>query len=176
MLDRDHSRYRKFLQMQQNKFVLAEVALRFWNKCDNFWMWSILLLYTGKSNFWALKQALIQLWQPRLNTPFIYQFFNCRKGIITKTPFSTSLQFGTFWLWWKLRWASAPNRIRQALHSRTFHNRVGLWEITQDLSSNSLRRFHMEKLVFARMPLVSRDATFSAALPTILEDHKDPMH
>ena len=29
VLDREHSRYRKFLQVQQNKFVLAEVALRF---------------------------------------------------------------------------------------------------------------------------------------------------
>ena len=43
-------------------------------------MWSVLPIYTNKSNFWALEQALIQLWQPRLNTPFIYQFFNCRKG------------------------------------------------------------------------------------------------
>ena len=29
ILDREHSRYRKFIQVQQNKFVLAEVALRF---------------------------------------------------------------------------------------------------------------------------------------------------
>jgi len=36
VLDREHSRYRKFLQVQQNKFVLAEVALRFWCRYDNF--------------------------------------------------------------------------------------------------------------------------------------------
>ena len=81
VLDREHSRYQKFLQVQQNKFVLAEVALRFWCRFDNFWMWSVFPIYTNKSNFWALEQALIQLWQPRLNTPFIYQFFNCRKGL-----------------------------------------------------------------------------------------------
>ena len=74
VLDREQTRFRKFLQVQPNKFVLAEVALRFWSKYDNFWMWSILPLCTGQSNFWALQQALIQLWQPRLNTPFIYQF------------------------------------------------------------------------------------------------------
>jgi hypothetical protein len=74
VLDREHSRYRKFLQVQQNRFVLAEVALRFWCRYDNFWMWSIFPIYTKKSNFWALEQALIQLWQPQLNTPFIYQF------------------------------------------------------------------------------------------------------
>ena len=135
MLDLEHSRYRKILQVQQSKFVLAEVALRFWNRFDNFWMWSILPLYT-KSNFWALEQALIQLWQPRRNIPFIYQFFNCRKGFIKRTPFPTPRQFGTFSLWRQLRWASTPNPIRQALCSRTFHNRVDLWEIIQDLSSN----------------------------------------
>ena len=58
-----------------------------------------------------------------------YQFFNCRKGLIKRTPFPTPRQFGTFSLWRKLRWASTPNPIRQALCSRTFHNRVDLWEI-----------------------------------------------
>ena len=75
VLGREHTRFRKFTQVQQNKFVLAEVALRFWNKFDNFWMWSIFLLFTDNPNFWALEQALIQLWQPRLNTPFIDEFF-----------------------------------------------------------------------------------------------------
>ena len=144
-LDREHSRYRKFLQVQQNKFVLAEVALRFWCRYDNFWMWSILRIYTNKSNFWALEQALIQLWQPQLDTPFIYQFFNCRKGLITRTKFSRSRQFGAFSLWRKLRWKSTPQQVRRALHSPLFHRRVQLWEIIQDLGSNSIRRFHMEK-------------------------------
>ena len=145
VLDREHSRYRKFLQVQQNKFVLAEVALRFWCRFDNFWMWSVFPIYTNKSNFWALEQALIQLWQPRLNTPFIYQFFNCRKGLISRTKFSNSRQFGAFSLWRKLRWQSTPQHVRRALHSPLFHRRVQLWEIIQDLGSDSIRRFHMEK-------------------------------
>ena len=136
-LDREHSRYRKFLQVQQNKFVLAEVALRFWCR--------FVPIYTNKSNFWALEQALIQLWQPRLNTPFIYQFFNCRKGLISRTKFSNSRQFGAFSLWRKLRWQATPQHVRRALHSPLFHRRVQLWEIIQDLGSNSIRRFHMEK-------------------------------
>ena len=111
VLDREHSRYRKFLQVQQHKFVLAEVALRFWCRFDNFWMWSVFPIYTNKSNFWALEQALIQLWQPRLNTPFIYQFFNCRKGLIARTKFSASRQFGAFSLWRKLRWRSTPHHV-----------------------------------------------------------------
>ena len=138
VLDHEHSRYRKFLQVQQNKFVLAEVALRFWCKYDNFWMWSVLPIHTNKSNFWALEQALIQLWQPRLNTPFIYQFFSCRKGLIARSKFSSSRQFGTFSLWRRLRWSSTPQHVRRALHSPLFHRRVRLWEITQDLG----QQFH----------------------------------
>ena len=145
VLDREHSRYRKFLQVQQNKFVLAEVALRFWCRFDNFWMWSVFPIYTNKSNFWALEQALIQLGETRLNTPFIYQFFNCRKGLISRTKFSNSRQFGAFSLWRKLRWQSTPQHVRRALHSPLFHRRVQLREIIQDLGSNSIRRFHMEK-------------------------------
>ena len=148
VVDREHTRFRKFLQVQQNKFVLAEVALRFWNKFDNFWMWSILLLYTGQSNFWALEQTLIQLWQPRLNTTFIYQqFFNCRKGLIVQRPCSSSRQFGTFSLWRKLRWASTPKRVRETFFGKKFHDRTHLWEVIQHLSSNSLRRFQMEKRI-----------------------------
>ena len=143
--DREHTRFRKFTQVQQNKFVLAEVALRFWNKFDNFWMWSIFPLFTDNPNFWALEQALIQLWQPRLNTPFIYQFFNCRKGLIVQRPFSSSRQFGTFSLCRKLRWASTPRRIRDTFFGQTFHDRTKLWEFIQHLSSNSLRRFQREK-------------------------------
>ena len=145
VLDREHSRYRKFLQVQQNKFVLAEVALRFWCRFDNFWMWSVFPIYTNKSNFWALEQALIQLWPPQLNTPFIYQFFNCRKGLISRTKFSSSRQFGFYSLWRKLRWKSTPTQVRRALHSPLFGRRVQLWQIIQDLGSNSAKRFHTEK-------------------------------
>ena len=94
VLDREHSRFRKFLQVRQNKFVLAEVALRFWHRFDNFWHWSVFPVFTGKSNFWALEQALIQLWQPKLNTPFIFEFFNTRKGLIQKQKI-----FGTSSVW-----------------------------------------------------------------------------
>ena len=101
----------------------------------------------GQSHFWALEQALIQLWQPRLSTPFIYQFFNCRKGLIVQRPFSSTRQFGTFSLWRKLRWASTPQRVRATFYSKRFHDRSALWEVIQHLGSNSLKRFQMEKRI-----------------------------
>ena len=82
-----------------------------------------------------MEQALIQLWRPRLNTPFIYQFFNCRKGLIQRTKFSGSRQFGTLSLWRKLRWKSTPGQVWTS------------WEIIQDLGSNFVKRFHMEKRI-----------------------------
>ena len=167
VLDREHSRFRKFLQVQQNKFVLAEVALRFWNKFDNFWMWSILPLYTGQSNFWALEQALTQLWQPRLNTPFVYQFFNRRKGLIVQRPYSSSRQFETFPLWRKLLWASTPKRVRETFFSKRFHDRTHLWEIIQHLSSNSPSKDFRWRNAFAQRSLDYMVATSSASSPTI---------
>ena len=40
---------------------------------------------------------------------------------------------------------TGPTQVRRALHSHIFGHRVQLWEIIQDLGSNSIRRFHMEK-------------------------------
>ena len=59
----------------------------FWNRPDNFWIWSTLLLYTGKSNIWALEEALIQLWQPRLNTPFFIDSSTAKKASSTALRF-----------------------------------------------------------------------------------------
>ena len=92
ILDREHTRFRKFIQVQQNKFAMAEVALRFRNRFDNFWMWSIFPLFTDNPNFWALEQALIQLWQPRLQYSFHLPIFqlperpHCTASFLVDTP------------------------------------------------------------------------------------------
>ena len=77
----------------------------------------------------------------------IVKFFNCRKGLIVQRPYSSSRQFGNFSHWRKLRWASTPNRVRETFFSQKFHDRTKLWEVIQHLSSNSLRRFQMEKRI-----------------------------
>ena len=56
ILDREHSRFRKFLQVRQNKYVLAEVALRFWNKYDNFWLWSVFPVSQANPTFGRLNK------------------------------------------------------------------------------------------------------------------------
>ena len=131
----------------KNKFFLAEVALRFWCRYDNFWMWSVLPIYTNKSNFWALEQALIQLWQPRLNTSFIYQFFSCRKGLIARSKFSSSRQFGTFSLWRKHSLGFHPttcstsSSVPFSIGEYTFGKSSRIWAATPSSG------FHMEKKI-----------------------------
>ena len=174
VLDREHSRYRKFLQVQQNKFVLAEVALRFWCRFDNFWMWSVFPIYTNKSNFWALEQALIQLWQPRLNTPFIYQFSNCRKGLILRTKFSNSRQFGAFSLWRNSVGNLHPSIfdalfiVLSSIDEYNFGKSFRIWAATPSDASTWRRDSD-------QMKLAPKDAISFDAWPTTLENLKGRM-
>ena len=175
VLDREHSRYRKFLQVKRNKFVLAEVALRFWCRHDNFWMWSVFPIYTKKSNFWALEQALIQLWQPQLNTPFIYQFFNCRKGLIPRAKFSGSRQFGFLLI------VAQTSMEVNPYASPTSSSQSNIWSPSSTLHGKSSRTWgairskdFTWKNDYDQMKLDNRDATLSDDLPTILVNLNDP--
>ena len=125
-----------------------------------------------KGQLWIL--TVIQLWQPRLNTPFIYQFFNCRKGLIQRTKFSGSRQFGTFSLWCKLRWKSTPAHVRRGLQHPLFGRRVQLWEVIQDLGSNSVKRFHMEKRIRSN-EFGQQGCYFIRRLASTWVNHNDPM-
>ena len=148
VLDREHSRYRKFYKCNRTNSFWPKSPYGFGVDTTIFGCGRSLPIYTKKSNFWALEQALIQLWQPQLNTPFIYQFsvFQLSKGPFSSDPSSqVHANLEPSRLWRKLRWKSTPAQVRRALHSPLFGRRVQLWEIIQDLGSNSVRRFHMEK-------------------------------
>ena len=173
VLDREHSRYRKFLQVQQNKFVLAEVALRFWCRYDNFWMWSVFPIYTNKPNFWALEQALIQLWQPRLNTPFIYQFFNCRKGIIQRTKFRDLASLEPFHFGANY----AGNRLLHMfveLSIILFSDGESNFGKSSKTWVQTLLDDSTWKNAFVPTNLAHKDATSYDDLPTTLENHNAP--
>ena len=81
VLDREHSRFRKYLQLTNDRLVQAELSFRFWRDHDNLFVWSPIPLYTGRNDFRALELVLIQEWQPRLNFPFICQFYHPKKGL-----------------------------------------------------------------------------------------------
>ena len=146
-LSREHSRYRKFKQVSSGQFVLSELAIRFWSDSNNFFWWSPIPIYIRRANHWALEHALIQLWQPKLNYPFISQFFIPRKGIISKIPFSNTRQFGLATLWRKKRHKSTGKALRSILSPPLFQSRVRMWTLLQDLGSNTRRRFEQSQYI-----------------------------
>ena len=71
--------------------------------------------------------AIIQEWQPRLNYPFICQFFHPRKGILKKPAMNTNAQFGLATLWRRAKHKFTPHLVRNILTSERFQNRLGFW-------------------------------------------------
>ena len=85
-LDREYSRSRKYFQLTHERLVQAELALRYWHEHDNLYIWAPIPMYTDRVDYRSLEVALIQEWQPRLNYPFICQFYHPKKGLLKKPP------------------------------------------------------------------------------------------
>ena len=147
VLDREYSRSRKFLQLTNERLVHAELALRYWQEHDNLYVWAPIPIYTNRSDFRCLELALIQEWQPRLNFPFICQFFHPKRGLLKKPPLNTNSQFGLATLWRRSRHKFTPELVRKVLSSSRFQNRLELWTIIHALGSNTKARFEHIKLL-----------------------------
>ena len=147
VLDREYSRSRKFLQLTNEGLVHAELALRYWQEHDNLYAWAPIPIYTNRSDFRCLELALIQEWQPRLNFPFICQFFHPKRGLLKKPPLNTNSQFGLATLWRRSRHKFTPELVRKVLSSSRFQNRLELWTIIHALGSNTKARFEHIKLL-----------------------------
>ena len=117
------------LQLNNDRLVQAEPALRYWREHDNLYIWTPIPLFTERSDYRSLEMAIIQEWQPRLNYPFICQFFHPRKGILKKPTMNNNAQFGLATLWRRARHKFTPQLVRQVLTSERFQNRLGLWTI-----------------------------------------------
>eukprot|EP00435_Cladocopium_sp_Y103_P017295 s4270_g4.t1 len=95
VMSREHSRLRKFLQLGNDRLVQAELSLRYWHEQNSLFTWAPLPIFLRRPDFRRLELALIQEWQPRLNYPFICQFFHPRKGhffVLNLCPPSPSQQ------------------------------------------------------------------------------------
>ena len=147
VLDREYSRSRKFLQLTNERLVHAELALRYWQEHDNLYVWAPIPIYTNRSDFRCLELALIQEWQPRLNFPFICQFFHPKRGLLKKPPLNTNSQFGLATLWRRSRHKFTPALVRKVLSSSRFQNRLELWTIIHALGSNTKARFEQIKIL-----------------------------
>ena len=128
-----YSRFRKFLQLTNDKLVQAELALRFWKE-NNLHVWAPIPLFVDRANYRCLELALIPEWQPRLNYPFICQFFHPRKGILKKPAMNTNAQFGLA-------------TLKDILASDRCQNRLELWTIIHSLGTNTKARFEQTKFL-----------------------------
>ena len=106
------SRSRKIFQLSNDRLVQAELALRYWKEHDSLYIWAPFPIYTERADYRCLELALIQEWQPRLNYPFIYQFFRPRKGILKKPALNTNAQFGLATLWRRSKHKFAPQVVK----------------------------------------------------------------
>ena len=146
-LDREYSRSRKYLQLTNERLVQAELALRYWQEHDNLYIWAPIPIYTDRVDYRSLEMALIQEWQPRLNYPFICQFFHPKKGLLKKNLLNTNAQFGLATLWRRAKHTFTPQLVRQVLNSSRFQNRLELWTIIHALGSNTKARFEQTKML-----------------------------
>ena len=147
-LDREYSHSRKYLQLTNERLVQAELALRYWQDHDNLYIWAPIPLYTERTDYRSLEMALIQDWQPRLNYPFICQFFHPKKGILKKPALNTNAQFGLATLWRRVKHKFTPKLVRQILTSTRFSKTVwNFGTIIHALGSNTKARFEQTKML-----------------------------
>ena len=146
-LDREYSRSRKYFQLTHERLVQAELALRYWHEHDNLYIWAPIPIYTDRVDYRSLEVALIQEWQPRLNYPFICQFYHPKKGLLKKPLLNTNAQFGLATLWRRAKHQFTPQLVRQVLTSSRFQNRLELWTIVHALGSNTKARFEQTKML-----------------------------
>jgi len=111
------------------------------------YIWAPIPIYTEQADYRSLEMAIIQEWQPRLNYPFICQFFHARKGILKKPALNTNAQFGLATLWRRAKDKFTPQLVRQVLTSTRFQNRLELWTIIHALGSNTKARFEQTKML-----------------------------
>ena len=107
-LDREYSRSRKYFQLTNERLVQAELALRYWHEHENLYIWAPIPIYTDRVDYRSLEVALIQEWQPRLNYPFICQFYHPKKGLLKKPLLNTNAQFGLATLWRRAKHKFTP--------------------------------------------------------------------
>ena len=146
-LDREYSRSRKYFQLTHERLVQAELALRYWHEHDNLYIWAPIPIYTDRVDYRSPEVALIQEWQPRLNYPFICQFYHPKKGLLKKPLLNTNAQFGLATLWRRAKHKFTPQLVRQVLTSSRFQNRLELWTIVHALGSNTKARFEQTKML-----------------------------
>ena len=99
----EHTCFRKYKQVLEDKLVSAELSLRYWAQQENFCAWVSIPVSERVTPelLRGREQALIQTLQPPLNFPSIARRFCPRKGIIKPPDAAFARKTGVFRLWRK---------------------------------------------------------------------------
>ena len=152
LMARDHSRFRKLLQVQRHHLVNAELAVRWWAHFDVFHFYTSVPIHIAvpEADLFAIEQFHIQELQPSLIFGFIERHFRPRAGFIRQLDFSQSRHMGFATIWRKRRRLRLPIALQQAFLAKRMSNRLDLWRLLGDLGSNTLRRFDAIRYIRSR--------------------------
>ena len=146
---REANRIAKFRQVTNHQLVKVELAIRWWAKTGNFWEYVLLPLSpcTDKKHTFVTEHSLIQVWQPKLNHPWITRFLKLKDtGYVYRPTSSSSHTFSSIGrrLFQRLRRKHLPH-IFQPKRRTASISHVDAWNIIYDLISNSLASFTAAK-------------------------------
>ena len=144
IFQRRNTRIRKFNQLQANKLVKCELAIRYWQACNNFYAYVMIPWkhFAKGSQLHVNEVLLIDQIQPSLNYPFVSELIFAAGKVPkkNKTPPLSSLQ--------------THNKLRQKLRIRLrkhpgqwYLNRAPsqptkAWQLLYDLSSITRDQLH----------------------------------
>ena len=151
---REHSRFRKYKQMLEDKLVSAALSIRFWAHHQNFWNWCIIPVTDTVPHdlLRGREQALIQTLQPPLNFPFIARWYCPRRGIIRAPDPTCAQRVGLARLWRRHRkkvqsgaGRGLPSPLFAIFDKPSFRSREATWVLLTQLGSNTEAHFTAAK-------------------------------
>ena len=85
---REHNRRAKLLGIQHGQFINAEPALRWWHHFGNYDEFATWVIFTDPDHTvtWTQEHALISIYQPSLNWPYIYRRYKNKSPLATRLP------------------------------------------------------------------------------------------
>ena len=95
---REHNRRAKLLDIQHGQFINAEPALRWWHHFGNYDEFATWVIFTDSDHTvtWTQEHALISIYQPSLNWPYIYRRYKRISTGYTATRFLAEQPWSRF--------------------------------------------------------------------------------
>ena len=145
---REHNRRAKLKQVLKGQFVQLEPAVHFWAAKGNYSKFTIIVLHTFSDyrSAWIREHALIGLWQPRLNHPFVHRFLVKRAAghkVVKRRNISGRPPPNFRRLFLRLRRRSTT--VQQ--HSNSLIDKERAFAVLFDLAQDDIKSFEACKLI-----------------------------